>query len=79
MSLLVFNDNFKALSNCDWNTWTSSRTSFNIIWFTASSVDVFLSEIFDWLGDFCTGERISVETVGKFGLTTDIFGVFAIM
>jgi hypothetical protein len=71
--LLVFNDNFKISSICDWNIWTSSKTSFNITWFTASSVDLFVSERFDWLGTFCTVEIVTV-VAGITGLTIDTLG-----
>lgn len=71
LSLLVFNDKFKTSSNCVWNTYTSSITSFNINWFTTSSVDVFvMGGGFGWLGTICEG-----EAAGTLGLTTDIFGV----
>lgn len=75
LSLLVFNDNFKTSSSCDWNIWTSSKTSFNITWFTASSVDLFISERFDWLGTFCTGEIVSVVATGITGFTIDTLGI----
>lgn len=74
LSLLVFNDNFKTSSNCDWNIWTSSRTSSNITWLTISSVGAFFSRRFDWLGTCCTGEMVAEET-GTVGFTIDIFEV----